>query len=495
MENHGKFIDDLFKEELGNHTETPPPASWAALEKRLDRVPLRAPGQAYRRSMYVGVACLTAVLCLVVTKKMFFNAYADNRNAMTNNATNIKSNTTGTISKQNDNQLVNDKNEIADNDLSKAGNNSQQVNNNQTSPANKYGQNARSSAANKNNSNRKQASALALNSNGAVTSQSEGIAQQPENIYNSAGSGPSAREEANTGNKTTTPEKPNAQTPATTKKPAEIKKPIAAKQTPKTKPVFDRFELGIKAGYETGFNNDAAKKAVISPYIQYNITQRLSIMLQPSVKESFLNNIHIGNPKSYNKENADSGSVLDFTREVVPIEGEILYRTQFSYTQSHDSIVKSNTFGGTYTEYELPVLVKLGISKSFSVYGGVNIVYSKLTGVTEHTLSVNNIYVSRDSTVFTYPGQAIPRPPVSSVITYKGTDISNYTGPQYPTPTDGLIRVGYMVGFSYEYSKRWLFDALIQQANVNANTQAGYNINSTLSAPYVRFTLGYKILE
>lgn len=36
MEENNKHIDDLFRDGLGNYTETPPPAVWDALEKRLD---------------------------------------------------------------------------------------------------------------------------------------------------------------------------------------------------------------------------------------------------------------------------------------------------------------------------------------------------------------------------------------------------------------------------------------------------------------------------
>jgi hypothetical protein len=52
-----------------------------------------------------------------------------------------------------------------------------------------------------------------------------------------------------------------------------------------------------------------------------------------------------------------------------------------------------------------------------------------------------------------------------------------------------------MVGFSYEYQKRWLFDGLMQQTQAPANMQGGYNINSALSSTYFRFTLGYKLLK
>jgi hypothetical protein len=38
-----------------------------------------------------------------------------------------------------------------------------------------------------------------------------------------------------------------------------------------------------------------------------------------------------------------------------------------------------------------------------------------------------------------------------------------------------------------------MVDALLQQANVKNNIQAGYNVNAALSATYFRFSLGYKL--
>ena len=64
MEENSKKIDDLFKEELGSYTETPPPAVWGRLEKRLGAVP-PPPGRSYRWLSYFGM--ISVVLLLSVT--------------------------------------------------------------------------------------------------------------------------------------------------------------------------------------------------------------------------------------------------------------------------------------------------------------------------------------------------------------------------------------------------------------------------------------------
>jgi hypothetical protein len=50
-----------------------------------------------------------------------------------------------------------------------------------------------------------------------------------------------------------------------------------------------------------------------------------------------------------------------------------------------------------------------------------------------------------------------------------------------------------MIGFTYAYHKRWLFDALLQQSSGKSDIKAGYDINSSLSAPYLRVSIGYKL--
>ena len=255
------------------------------------------------------------------------------------------------------------------------------------------------------------------------------------------------------------------------------------------------FEVGVKAGYERGFDNDGGKKGVISPYLQWNISPKFAIMTQPAFKYGVLDQRRIGISKSYYKENSDSLAVQNgpSTLASVTPDGTTQYVTFYKYSQSHDSIVKSSTYGGTYAEVEIPLLLKFKISKNFSVYGGVNLIYSKSIKIKENTASYKNIVIT-DSNYFVVKPYINPAPdPTSSVITYNGNDISSYKGPDYPTTTTDMWRVGYMLGFSYQYNKRWLFDGLVQQANTKSNYQAGYNINSALSVPYFRFTLGYKL--
>ena len=147
-------------------------------------------------------------------------------------------------------------------------------------------------------------------------------------------------------------------------------------------------------------------------------------------------------------------------------------------------------------EFEIPVLLKYNISKKFSVYGGVNVLYGKLISVAENT-NISKPITQSAPTTYTINEyhQAAPTPVINDSIHYTGNPISNYTGPQYPATNSSLLRYGYMLGFTYQYDKRWLFDALVQKASVPTNVQGGYNINTALSSAYLRLTIGYKLIK
>ena len=511
MEKQKKNIDDLFKEELGSYTETPPPMAWDALEKRLDGVPPRGTAVIFRRSLYLVMLGSVLLLSVSIAKKMMNSSVSsgtaniaamDNANATTK----AVNSTTGAIATTGNNQPVIPGAALPANaeKINNPGDNNQQANNAarvaQNKIRNKYMRHTqpakRTAATAKKHNGNIYASSAGINSkttNGA--NKNEELAEdQPEHVYNSSSPSNTDKDDDAANDK-------NKQEPV--KKPTNNSKKQDDNQTPppppKPRPHFNRFEAGIKAGYESGFDNDAAKKLVISPYVQYNISPKFAIMLQPAVKGATIQSREIGNPASYYKENADSLVTPTTDRNTVHIfdgNNDSVWIYHYKYSQTHDSIVKSHNIGGYYSEYELPVLLKYKLSDHFSVYGGVNIVYSKTTSINEVTYTKKGI-LRTDSTFMQFgpvngPAPA-PQLPTSSIITYNENEISTYTNP-YTSTQESLLRFGYMVGVSYDY-KRWLFDCLVQQTAAPANVQAGYNINSALSSAYFRLTLGYKLTK
>jgi len=260
---------------------------------------------------------------------------------------------------------------------------------------------------------------------------------------------------------------------------------------------FSRYEEGIKAGYEQGFSNNASKKFVFSTYVQYSLNPKFAIMLQPALKVSNIGNTPLNGTQSFYKKNTDGSYVFADSTPVYVIVGQgivdTLWKRDYNYSQTHDSIAKSYATGGTYVEVELPLLLKYNISSKLSVYGGVNITYGKMVGITENTYTSGPILKTGSSPTLANIHQSAPQPTsIDSVITYSGNPISSYSGPLYSTQ-GYLLRFGYMLGFSYEFRKRWLFDVLIQQSTAKSYVQGGYDINNPLTLPYFRLTLGYKL--
>jgi len=267
-------------------------------------------------------------------------------------------------------------------------------------------------------------------------------------------------------------------------------------KTPKPPRNYARWEAGVKSGYERGFDNLGSTKFAVAPYLQYNVTGKVAIMTQPAVKFANAPMRNIGNPQQYYNvvDNGKVSAVESFT--TVKVEGGSVQEynnTRYNYTRSHDSIVKSNTTGGRYMEYELPVLMKYSLSKKSSVYGGVNVVYSQLQHVRENTYTVSGIVRSVD-TLITAIGEPIA-PPINDILTHDGTPISDYNGPLYPVSSKQNVRMGAMLGFTYQYSSRLMLDALVQKNPAPVQSYNGYNINAPLSSTSFRISVGYKITK
>lgn len=524
MKHTQKHIDDLFKEKLGGYSEVPPADAWDDLDKKLDTLVPHVPVSPYRWIGHAAMVSVIAVLSVSLIQK--FVGKTDGNNEIVKeqtinkldaaNATLETNNTTTSISGTNvpsieaagednngNNQDANGNAPAlaaAESEEQATGNKGASNTNNSKSKSNNNGGKQPNYAPYNNglaNTGGKVSNPAQLNSyNGSVNENK--IEPKGENKNRNAIENQFGAQNAETELLATKPW-PSAAKTEPTKQPIAIKTPEVKKaeaKKPHQKPDFARWEAGVKGGYERGFNNIAATKYVIAPYLQYNISKKAAIVIQPAVKYATSATRTIGTPQSYYTINND-GKVVDNGSYKQPVlEGttvDTIYHAKYRYTQTHDSTVKTNKVGGTYMEYELPVLFKYSVSKKVAVYGGTNIVFSQMKGVTEHTYTKAGISRTVDTMM---SGDAMaPAPNISDVIKYDGSPFSSYNGPLYPAPQDSRIRFGAMLGFSYEYSDRWLLDALIQQNPAPKDIRGGLNINAPLSATYFRLSVGYKLTK
>ena len=251
------------------------------------------------------------------------------------------------------------------------------------------------------------------------------------------------------------------------------------------------FDYGIKVGYEGAYTNKGSEKMVVSGYIGRNLTGKFSYMVQPAIKVAHANNKDIGSV--HNFYDTTTADIKNSNYVVLIYNQDTFFRHNFNYSQKYDSIAKTYGIGGNYMELELPVLLKYRFTDKLSVYGGLNIGFSKSISIREHTS--NTGFTTRVDSSFTINTLYAPSaaPATGSVMKYAGDYIGNYKGPAYPTPPGSSVRLGYMLGFSYEFRKRWLADVLVQQTMARSNVQGGYNTNTALSLPYFRLSVGYRL--
>lgn len=516
MDKKRKHIDDFFRDKLGSYAEVPPSDAWNDMDKKLDTLVPHPVTHPYRWLGHVGIVSLIAVLGVSVFNKFSHETNSDTKIAnntqivnkiesftetkipdivaiepqqaalpsLGNNQGNqpafthaVRSSYPETLgygesySENADNEYIEGITEIKKEIIS-------------TTESNHAGYladahtNSRNGNVTYNNHfNASPAFAGAVNNNYT-------FGEADKNTENQYFSNISEKDKNN--NLAPADASKNALTPALKAENNIIPKQSAAS--------FARWDAGIKAGYERGFNTAAANSFAVSSYVAYNISRRAGIMLQPTVKLANAPVRTVGDAASYYKVNDDAAvtTVENYTTTEVEGTSVVYYNnTKFRYTQSHDSIVKTNRTGGRYVQYELPILFNYKCNDKLSVYAGVNVVYSRLQSVTEHTYTKTGIVRIADTLIKSTSTPVAPA--TTDIITYTGTPVSQYSGPIYPAGHESNLRMGAMAGVSYEYSSRWLVDAMVQKTPAPAAVKGGYNINAPLSAPTFRISVGYKL--
>ncbi|MES2703073.1 MAG: hypothetical protein V4649_10560 [Bacteroidota bacterium] len=512
MKNYKKHIDDFFREKLGRYRETPPPDVWEGLQGQLDTLKPHVPATApYRWLRHFGMVSLIAILGVSLTRKLTKDNAGAKPIAAEQPAVAANANAAVPVTAE-------------------AATSVAQGSAATTPASNAHAVTATQSMAAQNRHNDPSAAATGLH---ASTSNTPGISstanriaakannRRPAHVYASAGNNmdmavyqneyerrlaeelisyPARVESESTAKQTehvlASATEQNAAGPQNKVKNetfAEIRKKTQEiiTQYQKSKAGISKFAFGVKAGYEFGFNKDAANKWVISPYVTYDLSSKLSILVQPAIKYATIANRTLGSD-TYYSVNSESSIVSVTEGQSYAAGGSIYYPSTYHYTQSHDSIVKTSTIGGSYMELELPVMLQYRLCNNLSVYGGVNMLYSKTTSVTERMYTQSGIVRNADVAVVSEDNYG-SGPSINDVFNYTGTAYDGSGAAQ--TQESSKLRAGYMIGVSYTCKSRWLIDALVQQSPIKPNTKQGYNVNAPLSSPYLRLTLGYKLTK
>jgi hypothetical protein len=272
---------------------------------------------------------------------------------------------------------------------------------------------------------------------------------------------------------------------------------LPAKSTPPTPPApadnsklkfLKGFEIGVKAGFEKGMTTGSANRIVLAPYIARPVSKKLSVMVQPAIKLGQVRSTDVGSANPYHDiDHSKDMRRYDSTLVFVLPNQDTIWRIDFFFSQTHDTIVRQQFVGGNQLSVELPILLKYQLTNKLSVYGGLNMSYGRAMGLKERTTYQATI-VRENNQMFAFTGVADPT--MEEAMVYNTNALNSQPQPVKP---GGQLNFGYMLGVSYDINKKWKVDAAMQQMKVSENMQQGVNLNQSAAAPYFRVTVGFKL--
>jgi hypothetical protein len=244
--------------------------------------------------------------------------------------------------------------------------------------------------------------------------------------------------------------------------------------------------IGVKAGYERGTNNFTASKYVGTIFGEVKFTNRLSFLLQPSIKIAQTNKAYTNTTGTYYQLGPDSTYATLYHATKDSITGTPVY--DYAYKQSYDSMIASIQAQRRFIELELPFLFKYKLDNHFSVMLGINFTFGKLIALDNNLRTISGLTIT--DTLLNYKDSVAPAP--SSKFSHSGsTPFSSYTATSSTTPSP--IRFGYSLGLSYSFREKFLIDLLIQQNLSGYNNISDPELRKIFSQAYIRLSLGYTI--
>lgn len=259
------------------------------------------------------------------------------------------------------------------------------------------------------------------------------------------------------------------------------------------------IEGGVKAGVERGFNDYTATKYLLAPYLQYNISNKLSVLLQPALKYDVLNKTQIAPATAYynlTNSTVTTGHIIHKGDSLTAAPDTITRR--YFYKQTHDSIlIGYKTAKKSYMEFEIPVLLQYKLTKDLSVYGGINFNFVKVVQVKEDRQVYSNITQYDTVNYAPIPVTATASTPPSPDSLFKSSvkSYSTYSANAIQNPASDPLKLGYMVGFNYRLKQRWMVDVLMQQMLSNSAYIPNDKVRSIYKQPYFRLMVGYSLFK
>jgi|GEM_PF-4496548 hypothetical protein len=272
-------------------------------------------------------------------------------------------------------------------------------------------------------------------------------------------------------------------------------KPNIVSDAPQNKKKNSRWEMGMKLGYEGGTRHFSTSALTVAPYIQYALNSRLSLMTQPTFKYTWIQKYIISNDNFYRH--------IDTSREYVQPKTFTPsgFLPRFAYNEWYDSIVaRQYVTNSRFFSADLPLMLSYKLKPKFSIYGGVNLNFTKIGIVTDEKW----YNIKRTDTLDAF----IPSKPivsnagvdfdtlwVSQVFEHSAKPYSTYNAAAQQGGTASPFRLGVTFGVSYAYKQRLLFDIRYRQNVTGLSVVPNAIIRRLYSQPYFNVSMGYRIFK
>lgn len=267
-----------------------------------------------------------------------------------------------------------------------------------------------------------------------------------------------------------------------------------------SKGFVNRLAFGVKAGYQSSFNSqNNAGKWLLAGFLQYNVSGKLSIMLQPAYLSGKAKVTINGTDKVYYNIASSSLDTLQSIGRANTIRDPDTIYTSYVHTEIYDSIRISTALNDKKLwDVEVPLIVKYTILPGISITAGGVGSYSKAILITETRKDykgLQNSYTENYEQLHEF-NQPVPVPPqpesTQNLFNYTGEAISNYK-PAVNSNVKNFFRWGYTVGVSAEVKKRLLLDISMLHMPTPNPAVTDVNIRKIYTQPSFRFTIGYQL--
>lgn len=254
------------------------------------------------------------------------------------------------------------------------------------------------------------------------------------------------------------------------------------KETKVRKPL--NISVGIKGGYENGFNSFTARKYTGTIFGELQLSDRWSFLLQPGIKVAQLN-------RSYTRILGNFFQAGPTTSELyhVNVDSLLGLRYDFAYKQTYDSMIASIEAKRNFVELELPFLFRYKINHHFSAMAGLNLTFGKIVLWNNNIQTIHGLILT--DTVLNNADTMTPA--ASSKFSHPGsTPFSNYSPSSLPKNTSP-VRFGYSLGLTYTFREKVMLDLLLQQNLSGYRGIQEPDIRKIFAQPYIRLSLGYTL--